>query len=94
MALTGTGNALGSAIWNAIKADTGATYTPEQDAEALAKWQIIANEIVAHIVANADVSPTGTTPMNVAAAPVQVSPATGTGAVLAPGTVLGLGKII
>lgn len=94
MALTGTGSVLGSAIWEAIKAQTGATYSPEADAAGLQTWVTISNQIVSHIVANATVTPTSPLPLNVANLPVQVNPATGTGIVLPPGLVLGEGKIL
>lgn len=58
MGITGTGNALGTAIWNAIKAlswvipgDLDGT----EDGRLEELWQTIAAEILAHIVANADV---------------------------------------
>lgn len=92
--LTGSGEELGTTIWVAIKAETGATYTPEQDAEGEARWQTIATKIVDHIVAKAIVSPAGDVPMNVVGAAVQVSPATGTGANILPSNVAGTGVII
>ena len=91
--LTGTGDALGTAIWEAIKAETGATYTPEGDAQGLQRWKTIAGKIVDHIVENAIVSPAGAVPMNVVGAAVQVNPGTGTGANIAPANVAGTGVI-
>lgn len=92
--LTGTGNLLGTAIWTAIKSETGASYTSEQDADGEARWQTIATKIVDHIVANAIVSPAGTVPMNVVGAAVQVVPATGLGANILPSNVAGTGVLL
>lgn len=58
MAITGTGNALGTAIWNAIKnlswvnpADLDGTESGRIEEF----WQTVATEILDHIVANAEV---------------------------------------
>lgn len=58
MPLTGSGNTLGSAIWTAIKALSWvdeSKLSGTEEARELEVWQTIAAEIVAHIVANADV---------------------------------------
>jgi len=54
MPLTGTGPALGTAIWNAIKVlnTDMAKYAPAEEAAALAFWQSISSVIVAHIILN------------------------------------------
>ena len=79
MALTGSGTALGDAIWNAIKAQTGATYTPAEEAKAKAIWQAMATEVVNHIVANAVVAVNVTSVTAVTPGPGVSGPGTGTG---------------
>lgn len=58
MPLTGSGNTLGTAIWNAIKALSWVTpgdLDGAEDGRLEELWQTVAAEIVAHVVANADV---------------------------------------
>ena len=55
MPLAGTGNTLGSTIASAV---TGLSAANKADPEKI--WQEVAKAIVAHIVANAVVSTTGT----------------------------------
>lgn len=58
MALTGSGNALGTAIWNAIKALPWVDQSKldgTEESRMLEVWQTISAEIVSHIVANSDV---------------------------------------
>ncbi len=55
MALTGTGDTLGTAIWNAIKAlpwVTPGDLDGTEDGRLEELWQTVATEIVAHVVAN------------------------------------------
>jgi hypothetical protein len=58
MGLTGTGNALGTAIWNALKAlswiDDSKLSGAEQ-ANIIEAWQTIATQIVNHIISESDV---------------------------------------
>ena len=74
-----SGSVLANAIWTAIKADTGATYTPAQDAAGLAKWTIIATEIINHITTNAQVTVTVTSVSGVTTGPGVSGPGAGTG---------------
>lgn len=73
------GNTLGTEIKAQLIADGNAI----NDAGLEAIWQSIGTAIVAHIVANGVISTTG-----LATLPVQVVPATGTGATTAPDTVV------
>lgn len=73
MPLTGTENALGTAIANAVVA-----LTPEEKNNPVAIWQAVANVLLPHLVTNTTVN----TPI-----PVQVNTGTGTGATTAPGTI-------
>lgn len=58
MPLTGSGNTLGTAIWTAIKALSwvdASKLSGTEEARELELWQTIGTQIVAHIIANADV---------------------------------------
>ena len=79
MAMNGT--QLGEAAWNAVKAQTGATYSPAEENKAKAIWIAIATEIVNHIVANAVVTVTTGIPVATTGSAVAQ-----TGATTAPGT--------
>lgn len=77
------GNVLGTAISNALDG------APDiEDREAL--WQIACNEIVNHFIANAVISTT-VSGNGLPVLPVQVVPATGTGATTAPDVITGTG---
>lgn len=55
------GSRLGAAIWTAVKATQSYSpaITPAQDAQGLAVWTAVANEIVTEITTNAVVPATG-----------------------------------
>lgn len=58
MPLTGTGNTLGTAIWNAIKALSWVTpdyLNGVEDGRLEELWQTVATEIVNHVIANSDI---------------------------------------
>ena len=58
MPLTGTGDVLGTAIWNAIKALSWVTpgdLDGAEDSQLEELWQTVATVIIAHIIANSDV---------------------------------------
>lgn len=76
-----SGSVLANAIWTAIKADTGVTYTPAQDAAGLAKWTIIANEIINHITTNAQVVVSVTSVTGVVSGPSVSGPGAGVGTI-------------
>jgi hypothetical protein len=68
------GNALGTAIFNALKNQLGWTPPNADDAQALAVWQAIASAIVQHIQTNGMVTGQATGVMSGGA----VAPVTGT----------------
>ena len=68
------GTTAGTAVWNAINA-----LTQEQKENTELVWQTVMTQIYSDITANAQV------PLGIA---VQVTPATGTGATTAPGTIV------
>lgn len=58
MGLTGSGDALGTTIWNAIKALSwvdASQLSGTEEAREVELWQTVATQIVNHIIANADV---------------------------------------
>lgn len=85
MAMNGTtlGNAIGTAMYNAIPQDVKACMTSEAKEETCAAlqaaWKTAANCIVAHITANATITVA-------AGIAVQVTPSSGTGATSSTGT--------
>jgi hypothetical protein len=51
------GPALGDLIWNAVKAQSGASYSASEDAQGRATWEAIATVLVTYIQTNAMVLP-------------------------------------
>jgi hypothetical protein len=87
------GDALGTAIWTAIKATQ--TFSPalssEDDAKGLAVWQAFGNAFYTYDNANTVVLPN--TMNNPSGQAVVVSPSTGDGATSAPQVIAGTGLL-
>jgi hypothetical protein len=61
MAITGTGNDLGDAIWAAIKASTGMSPSGAADIAGRNVWRALATSMISHLVTNTVVSVSVTT---------------------------------
>lgn len=72
---------MGQAIWDAIKASTGATYSPEGDAQGLAIWKTTCEALINHIKVNADIAIPALNVSHVLIAPPGGGPVTGTASV-------------